>query len=95
MLVGHADYLVHATWDVVEYDLYSDRIVFCLGIRRECDGGTAWERVEMGDCPLTPPTQNIEVKAIPSCTSVSGPIRFPLYYAWRWSTSSNQNICIC
>ena len=40
----------------------SDRIVFCSGIRRECDGGTAWERVEMGDCPLTPPTQDIQVK---------------------------------
>ena len=41
----------------------SDRIVsVCSGIRRECDGGTAWDRVEMGDCPLTPPAQDIQVK---------------------------------
>ena len=66
MLVGHVDYLVHATWDVVEYDLHSDRIVSCLGIRRECDGGTSWEKVEMGDCPLTLPTEDIQVR--PSCT---------------------------
>ena len=32
------------------------------GIRlRECDSGTAWNRVETGDCPLTSPTQGIEV----------------------------------
>ena len=61
MLVGHVDYLVHVTWDV-RLVLVTGMIVFCSGIRRECDGGTAWERVEMGDCPLTPPSEDIQVK---------------------------------
>ena len=28
---------------------------------REFDGGTAWNRVEAGDCPLTSPIQDIQV----------------------------------
>ena len=27
---------------------------------REFGGGTAWDRVEMGQCPLTPPTQDVQ-----------------------------------
>ena len=37
----------------------------CEGIRvRECDGGTAWNGVKTGDCPLTPSTQDIQVSWI-------------------------------
>ena len=38
------------------------RLFPALGIRKECDGGTAWERVEVGDCPLTLPTQDVQVR---------------------------------
>ena len=31
---------------------------------REYGGGTAWDRVEMGQCPLTPPTQDVQVNWI-------------------------------
>ena len=31
---------------------------------RECDGGTAWNQVETGDCPLTSPNQGIQVSWI-------------------------------
>ena len=54
----------------------SDRIVFCSGIRRECDGGTAWERVEMGDCPLTPPSEDIQVKLFQVGVSIHWTDRF-------------------
>ena len=36
-----------------------------IGINgREYGGGTAWDRVEMGQCPLTPPTQDVQVNWI-------------------------------
>ena len=38
------------------------RLFPALGIRKECDGGTEWERVEVGDCPLTLPTQDVQVR---------------------------------
>ena len=31
---------------------------------RECDGGTAWNEVKTGDCPLTSPTEGIQVSWI-------------------------------
>ena len=31
---------------------------------REYDGGTAWDKVEMGQCPLAAPTQDVQVNWI-------------------------------
>ena len=40
----------------------------CEGIKmRECDGGTAWERVESKSYPLTSPDQSIQVSWIVVC----------------------------
>jgi len=50
------------------------RLFPALGIRKECDGGTEWERVEVGDCPLTLPTQDVQVRPFQVVyTSVLGP----------------------